>query len=147
MSGGSFNYDCFKISNFADKLEHKILSNSQEFSKETIFKLKKSLKIIKVAAELAKEIEWLYSYDHSEKSLQALIDNIITKKHKGDNMTDLQKLKQLFDSFGIEYEEAINDNIYIRCMEGNNKVNGYTSFYTRFTFNTDESFIEMGAYE
>jgi len=51
-------------------------------------------------------------------------------------MSDIEKLKLIFDEFGIEYN--INDNnneeIIIHIKEGNNKVSGYSSFFSDYCF-------------
>ena len=89
MSGGHFNYGCFRISQFADELEHEIEINDDEtkdefgdkrgygFEKETISRLMNAQKIIETAGKLAREIEWLYSGDHGEESFNLLVDNIL----------------------------------------------------------------------
>lgn len=60
-------------------------------------------------------------------------------------MTDKEKLKKLFDEFGIGYEELDDGDIH--CPEGNKKIGGYNFFFTDFIFDTTETFKEMGAYE
>jgi len=76
MSGGYFDYDCFRISQFAEDLHREIRDNSVEndfgyapnYNKKTIDYLKKSQKIIELAGKLAKEVEWLYSGDTGEET-------------------------------------------------------------------------------
>ena len=74
-------------------------------------------------------------------------------------MTDYDKLKQLFDEFGVEYdvikdakrltadETAYEPCKTIRTNEGGKKVTGYFDFFTLFDFDLDGKFIEMGAWE
>lgn len=59
-------------------------------------------------------------------------------------MTDIDKLANLLDEFGVEYERAEDE---IKCEEGGKKISGYTFFYTVFKFDSVGKFIEMGAYE
>lgn len=89
MSGGSFDYNCHRISDFAIELRHKLdINNSEEKDKfgdyvgahmepETVAALERSYAIIHTAALLAREIEWLYSFDHSEESFRNLVDEIL----------------------------------------------------------------------
>jgi hypothetical protein len=65
-----------------------------------------------------------------------------------DVKTDLEKVKQLFTELGIGWEEAaLNQNTIIRCHEGQARINGYSFFFTDFTFDVNGTFLEMGAYE
>jgi len=83
MSGGKFNYNCFNISDFASDLKHAIYINSREatdshcggaqLSEETLHVVKQAQRTIAYAGKLAKEIEWLYSSDHSEESFLRLV--------------------------------------------------------------------------
>ena len=61
---------------------------------------------------------------------------------------DLIKLKELLDSFGVEYD-ADNDSggHYVQCGPGGEKVDGYLGFYTFFRFDGEGKFIEMGVDE
>ena len=89
MSGGHFNYGCFRISQFAEDLKHEIDINNDEqvddwgdevgsqFSNETISRLVTAHRIIETAGRLAREIEWLYSGDHGEESFNELADKIL----------------------------------------------------------------------
>ena len=89
MSGGHFDYGCFRISQFADELQHEIEINNDEtvdgygdrrgygFSEETLLRLRESQRIIATAGKLAREIEWLYSGDHGEESFCRLVDDIL----------------------------------------------------------------------
>ena len=89
MSGGHFGYGCFRISQFADELEHEIEINndvSQDhcgepvgagFEKGTVSRLVVAQQIIESAGKLAREVEWLYSGDHGEESFCELVDKIL----------------------------------------------------------------------
>lgn len=74
MSGGSFDYKCFAISQFAEELKNKIDENnrkdeygySPDFSIKTISILEKCQIVIEKTGKIAKEIEWLYSEDIGE---------------------------------------------------------------------------------
>ncbi len=87
MSGGSFNYDCHRISDFAIELRHKLdINNSEDrygvyigahMEPETVAALERSYKIIHTASLLAREIEWLYSFGHSEESFRKLVAEIL----------------------------------------------------------------------
>jgi len=82
MSGGSFDYKCFAVSQFADELQHKIdVNNVPEkgslFKKETVDALAKCHKLIEEAGVLAREIEWLYSGDHSEDSFLEIVGPLL----------------------------------------------------------------------
>lgn len=89
MSGGHFDYNCFRISQFADELKHEIeINNSTEtddygykigagYNEKTIATLKKCHQIIEMAGKLAREVEWLYSGDHGEESFLALVEPIL----------------------------------------------------------------------
>ena len=59
-------------------------------------------------------------------------------------MTDKEKLVQLFTEFGIEFED--NENIVL-CEYGEDKIDGYPGFYTKFEFDNDGNFELMGAWE
>ena len=88
MSGGHFDYGCFRISQFADELKHEIDINNDEtnddygdcrghfLGEETIANLVEAHEVIETAGKLAREIEWLYSGDHGEESFNRLIDEI-----------------------------------------------------------------------
>ena len=85
MSGGSFDYDSFKIAQFAVELKHKIdLNDDNElnfygdkngagYGDETLARLKMCQQVIAFAGDLAHEVEWLYSGDHGEESFNKLI--------------------------------------------------------------------------
>lgn len=60
--------------------------------------------------------------------------------------TDRERLIELFTDFGVGFEIREADN-GIRCMYGNDKIEGYTFFFTIFEFDADGKFVSMGAYE
>lgn len=62
----------------------------------------------------------------------------------GEQMTDKEKLIFLLKEFGIGFDDVCND---VTCEQGMNKVSGYSCFFTRFEFDTNGKFIEMGAWE
>ena len=75
-------------------------------------------------------------------------------------MTDREKLKALFDGFGIGYAEeqleekvvGAKDAISLSCDNsvyptGMKKVSGYDGFYADFFFNSNGKFIEVKIWE
>jgi len=88
MSGGHFDYNCFRISQFADDLQHEIdVNNSTEtdnydmsigmaFEPETLEMVQRERDIIELAGNLAKETEWLYSGDHGENTYCELVQKL-----------------------------------------------------------------------
>lgn len=93
MGGGHFEYNCFRISQFAEDLQHAIDVNSsneqiddfgtlllgRHFGDDVLVALKESQAIIEKAGVLAKEIEWLYSGDHGEDSFLRLVQPILRR--------------------------------------------------------------------
>lgn len=89
MSGGHFDYGCFRISQFAEELQHEIDINSDlttdrfgdavgyNFSEETMERMVKAHALIETAGKLAREIEWLYSGDSGEESFIKLVDKLL----------------------------------------------------------------------
>jgi len=88
MSGGHFDYGCFRISQFADELEHEIDTNNskanggEEYSQDTIDNLKIAFEVIDLAGRMAKEVEWLYSGDHGEESFNEIFTALMEKRMK-----------------------------------------------------------------
>jgi hypothetical protein len=88
MSGGSFDYYCFHISQFAEELQNKIDENdkkdeygcSYSFKLETLKKLQDAQKIIEQAGKLAKDIEWLYSGDIGEETFEERFEKYTKEK-------------------------------------------------------------------
>ena len=74
-------------------------------------------------------------------------------------MTDYEKVKQLLDDLGVEYEAREDDTRYTKdrtgyepCMkiiseEGMKKVSGYGGFIVVWNFNPDGSLNNLGAWE
>ena len=63
-------------------------------------------------------------------------------------MKDIDKFFNLFDEFGIEYKEDIQEfQTVITCVEGVEKVEGYYRFFTDFEFGKTGNFVVMGVYE
>lgn len=66
-------------------------------------------------------------------------------------MKDIDKLKQLLDSWGVPYK--IDDDGDVRVghfwdsARDHPKVNGYDGFFTAFEFDDDGNFLRMGAWE
>lgn len=86
MSGGHFDYGCFRISQFADELGRDIRMNNTptgdyeycpNFSDETVAMLQACHAIIDMAGKLAKEVEWLYSGDIGEESFAEYVKPIL----------------------------------------------------------------------
>jgi len=76
MSGGAFDYGCFRISQFAEELQNKIDENDTKeecgycsgYSVKVLEALQSSHRCIELAGKLAHEIEWLYSGDIGEET-------------------------------------------------------------------------------
>ena len=91
MSGGHYNYGCFRISQFADELARDIRTNDVDTQlpyggtvgfhhpPETLYRLRRAEQIIRVAADLAKEAEWLYSGDTGPENFNTAFDKIIAE--------------------------------------------------------------------
>lgn len=100
MSGGHFDYGCFRISQFAEELEREIRINDSpernewdeaygaNFSKGTVENLVKIRDIIALAGKLAKEVEWLYSEDNEEESFFKGITSIVEEHSKTVDKAD-----------------------------------------------------------
>ena len=58
-------------------------------------------------------------------------------------MTDIEKLKALFDEFGIGYRDI---GTAITCHYGDDKVDGYPEQYVTFDFDAEGGFEEMGVW-
>ncbi len=62
--------------------------------------------------------------------------------------TDIEKLKDLFDEWGVGYEIREDEGTRtISTESGDKKVKGYALFYTDFVFNEKGEFDHMGAWE
>jgi len=83
MSGGAFDYKYAEILNFLDKLSSALKVKDDNVSEKTLGEIKKMIKPIKLAAELMKEIEWLYSGDNSEETFLKNLTNIKKRLIRG----------------------------------------------------------------
>lgn len=76
MSGSHYDYKYINISQLADELERDINLNNEKdefgyapnFGTLTIATLKKCLAIIRLASNIGREVEWLYSGDYGEET-------------------------------------------------------------------------------
>jgi hypothetical protein len=76
---------------------------------------------------------------------------------RGWMMKDIDKLKQIFDEFGIKYDATIPKKTginadwlqYVEIPQErfDSKNRGYIGFFTQFVFDENGKFIEVGAYE
>ena len=69
-------------------------------------------------------------------------------------MTDLDKVKALFDELGIGYTHELTANPeyspcaqWLELYEGDAKIGGYSCFFTTFEFDRNGNFIKVGAWE
>lgn len=82
MSGGSFDYNSLKISQFAEDLREKIDHNDKYsssdygagFEKGTLAALEECHSLIQLAGKIAHHVEWLYSGEHSEEDFLRLVE-------------------------------------------------------------------------
>ena len=60
-------------------------------------------------------------------------------------MKDIDKLKNLLTEFGVGFtvEKGNDEAEYIKCTEGDNKIDGYACFYAVFDFDRNGNFIEI----
>ncbi len=85
MSGGHFDYNCFRISEFADELKDEIDTNEEKdefgdarnYSTETLEHLIDCHEVIALAGKLARKVEWLYSGDSGEEDFNKATDKIM----------------------------------------------------------------------
>lgn len=86
ISGGHFDYGCYKITQFAEDLQHDIQTNkdilpeswgeARNLNDATIAKLKEYQQQLEFLGRVAREIEWLYSGDHGEDSFMRILKNL-----------------------------------------------------------------------
>ena len=84
MSGGHFQYPYHYVNQFTEQLEDDIRNNKKkdgygycyDFKPETVRELKRILKWCKIAAQLMRHAEWLYSSDDSEEDFAKNIKKI-----------------------------------------------------------------------
>jgi len=91
MSGGHFDYGCFKVSQFAEEVIHEIDINDSEHTDsdgwkvgmhlepETLKMVKRVGETLKLAGELAYATEWLYSGDYGEDTYRNKVEEIYKK--------------------------------------------------------------------
>ena len=71
MSGGHFQHRQYIISDIANSIKSEIIKNrdaEHKFSQKTINEFQKAIKVLKQAEIYVDRIDWLLSYDDSEKS-------------------------------------------------------------------------------
>ena len=71
MSGGHFQHQQYIISDIANSIKSEIIKNrdaEHKFSQKTINEFQKAIKVLKQAEIYVDRIDWLLSYDDSEKS-------------------------------------------------------------------------------
>lgn len=95
MSGGSYDYACFKVENMAESLRH-----TNEDPRRAAFK-----KLLTLVADAMHDIEWVDSCDYGKGDDHAAIDacfafmgadpSIITKAHAYDALRE--QLKQFME--------------------------------------------------
>lgn len=79
MSGGSFDYACYRFDSFADDLKNKIDENktpdeygyADNYSDDIVNKLKAIERLVRLAGKLAHEVEWMYSGDIGEETFDS----------------------------------------------------------------------------
>jgi hypothetical protein len=107
MSGGSFQYDQYKIGYIADQIEEVIIKNGvkktpeeikdegwrddswyekypedkfhYQYPDEVIEKMKEAVKALKIAQEYAQRVDWLLSGDDGEESFLRRLDENLKK--------------------------------------------------------------------
>ena len=68
MSGGTFQFNQYKISEIADDLEEIIYNNDGEYSRGTIEEFKIAVRYLKLAAIYAHRIDYLIACDDGEET-------------------------------------------------------------------------------
>ena len=123
MSGGKFNYNCFKVSELAEDIKHQIEINDEpentedwgafngglHLGPEALEKVIAAQATIEYAGRLAREVEWLYSSDHGEESFLRAVKEI--NDDVGNSILDhiepsrrkvvAQLLNSIFDKSGV----------------------------------------------
>ncbi|MCO7127830.1 hypothetical protein NIE88_18955 [Sporolactobacillus shoreicorticis] len=63
-------------------------------------------------------------------------------------MTDIGKLKTLYEGFGIEHKiETRKEELVLTIKTKTKNVTGYNGFLTEFHFDSDGAFKNVGIYE
>ena len=128
MSGGHFDYNCFRISQFADELDREIRNNKASgevvyapcHSDEAIEILKECQILIEAAGILAKEIEWFYSGDTGEEELKKIALPILKKLKTADiprkNLEEadrmLEHIRTVFDEVPKEHRRITMEDAH-----------------------------------
>lgn len=103
MSGGTFGYVQYHFRDFAEQLEERIKSNNttveeedfpRNYSEETIERLNFVLSVVKLAGFLAKEVDYLYSGDTGEDTLEKTFYDAISPE-------DFENLQGYLSAFQI----------------------------------------------
>ena len=76
MSGGTFDYNQYVLSDIADEIERAIVTNntkdsfgySKDFSNETLEKFREAVIQIKIASNMIQRVDWLVASDDSEET-------------------------------------------------------------------------------
>lgn len=88
MSGGHFgDYDYYKVSQFADELQHEIENNGKvdeygykrEFDPDVIDYLEAQLPKLRKMAEIMRAVDYLYSGDHGDDSFLLRVKEVEAK--------------------------------------------------------------------
>ena len=87
MSGGHYDYACFKIENFASQLKQDILIDDwEDYDTSNIDKVREALMesydVIRRASELAYAVEWFMSGDYGNDTFLREYNDIMQKKYK-----------------------------------------------------------------
>jgi len=92
MSGGSFDYACYRVDQFADELGIRLDEfdkkdalgyQPNKFEPETLAKLREIEALARHTAKLMKEAEWLYSGDTSDESFMERVLEIEVQAKQG----------------------------------------------------------------
>jgi len=104
MSGGTFEYDQYKLKYIADIIEQEVRDNGSEkakedmydpsfyipYSEETIKEFKKGIEYLKIAEIYAQRIDWLLAGDDGEDSfhrrLKEDLENLTLNSKYYDDM-------------------------------------------------------------
>jgi len=67
-------------------------------------------------------------------------------------MSDLEKFKELYTSFGVKFNESKDEAGTVIAFGGyethvNNKIDGYSGFFTEVEFDPDGKFLKQGFWE
>ena len=76
MIGGHFNYGSFRVSQFADELQHELDTKSQYHSDKVWNELERIQRVIEIAGKYAKQTEWLFSENNCDETFLDQINKI-----------------------------------------------------------------------